>query len=295
MIQESARDWVARVLEHALRISLFHHLTLVEEDDLVHQAQGMYTFFELTLRAPNNLQERPYNSIFLPTARLLIWEWQGEEKEITGFTVFLNGKPFKNAQPNQRQVFYLPEQQCGDKQVFQVAANTDHGQSELSVPLQIDLPPCPVLAEVQFVSFSTAYTNDSMRGKCDQIETYYQFWVSGATEVRQKVWGKPFFFPVTCNKTYSVDDVIYGYTKRRGMDRIVVPIDPADPMLVIGLFAWDYDWGSQDDPFIIIKKTIDQPIQDWVGYEEELSLSSYCEVGFTQALIRVRGLQGEGP
>lgn len=259
------------------------------------QAQGTYTFHDLALPAPTNLQERSYNSIFIPTGRLLAWEWQGDEKDITGFTIFLNGKPYKNAQPNQRQVFYLPERQCGGKQVFQVSVNTDHGQSERSVPLELDLPPCPILAEVQFVSFYPSITTDSMLGKCDQIETYYEFWVSGATEARKKVWGKSFFFPVTCQNTYTFDDVIYGFTRRRGMDRMLVPIDPTDPVLVIGLFAWDYDWGSQDDPFIMIKKTIDKPIQDWVGYEEEFRISSNCDAGYTQSIIRVRGLQGEGP
>ena len=258
------------------------------------QAQGSYTFYDLSLPAPFNLQDRPQKSIFLPMGRLLSWEWLGDEKDITGFTIFLNNQPFKTALPNQRQLFYLPASQCGGKQVFQVAVNTAHGQSELSAPLEYNLPPCPILAEVQFVSFTPSMTQDSFRGKCDQIETYYEFWVSGATEVRKKVWGKPFFFPVTCQNAFTFDDVIYGFTKHRGMDRIVVPIDPTDPKLVIGLFAWDYDWGSQDDAFIMIKESIDKPIQDWLGYEEEFRLRSLCDAGYTESLIRVRGIPAEG-
>lgn len=257
------------------------------------EARGTYTFHDNNLPMPFNLKDR--NDQFNSPGRFLTWEWLGDERKITGFTVFLNGKPIKTALPIQRQIFYLPPSSCGEQQRFQVAVNTDHGQSLNSNPLIIPLPPCPVLAEIQYVTMDIGLTNDSLRGKCDTLETYYEFWASGATEVRKRIWGKPFFFPVNCSTRYTFDDIVYGYTKQRGMDRILVPIDPNNPVLVFGLFAADYDWGTADDHLVMIKKQINKPIEDWPGYEEEFVFSQYLEAGSTSTVIRVKGLPGANP
>ena len=260
------------------------------------EARGTYTFHELNLPMPFNLKDKPHNALIPPAVgRVLSWEWLGDERKITGFTVYLNGKPIKTTRPNQRQIYYLPPSNCGDQQRLQVAVNTNHGQSLSSNPLIIPLPPCPVLAEIQFISMDTGITNDSFSGKCDTIETYYEFWASGATDARKKAWGKPFFFPVKCNSHYTFDDIVYGFTKKRGSDRIMVPIDPNNPVLVFGLFAADYDWGSADDHLVMIKKQINKAIGDWPGYEEEFYFSQYLEAGSTGTVIRVKGLQGASP
>ena len=262
------------------------------------EAQGMYTFHDRSIRRPFNLKDSDTGrrgNPFLPTDRLLTWEWEGDEKDITGFTVYVDGDRYKVVMPNERQVLYTPTSDCGPPVRLLVMVNTDHGQGEMSSLLEYHRKLCPLQAEVQFVSIATGATIDSFRGsKCDQIETYFNFVVWGANTVKRDLGvgsGYSFRYPMVCNSSYSFDDIGYALTRKRNMDKLIVQIDPNNPYLQIGYFGWDYDWGTANDPLVVEKFLIeDLPVDNWPGFEKQIEESSFGESGSTYSVIRIRAL-----
>ena len=261
--------------------------------------EGTYTFSDPSIQAPFNLEEIDTGNRgnpFHPTDRILTWKWKGDESAITGFTVFLNDNPFKLALPHERQVYYSLPAICGACMRFKVATNLPNGQTDRSEALEYCLEPCPLRAEVQFVSIETGFTNDSFRGKCDPIEAYFNLVAWGTTTASSKLGhgsGYGWRYPMTCSTLYTFDDIFYALTRKRDLDRMIVQIDPYNPHLLIGVFGWDYDWGSQNDPLVMIKKEIPNlPVTSWEGYEEEFSFSSLTEAAWTRTIIRVKALTG---
>jgi len=100
---------------------------------------------------------------------------------------------------------------------------------------------------------------------------------------------------MTCGKSYTFDDIAYGIYKKRGMDKLVVPIDPENPQLVFGVFGWDYDWGTSDDALVMAKERIKKAITYWPVYEEEFVFNQLLESGWTTTRVRVKGFIGDSP
>ena len=259
-----------------------------------------YTFSDPSVQAPFGLEETDTGrkgNPFWPTDRCLNWGWTGDESSITGFTVFLNGNPFKIAQPHERQVCYSPPYLCGSHLKFEVAANMPNGMTGRSQALEYDLGACPLRAEVQFVSLQTGRTRDTLRGKCDGIETYFDFDVWGATRVQRSLGGKGsktfgWYYPMTCNTNYSFDTIFYALNRQHGLDRFEVQIDPDNPALFIGLFAMEHDGDSGDDPFIMFKTELtDLPVDNWAGYEKTIVDGNVFDSSVTYT-IKVRALTG---
>ena len=262
------------------------------------EARGQYTYMDESLKPPYNLKDvdtGKRGNPFLPTDHILTWEWDGNEKDITGFTVHLNDSPYKIVMPNERQVLYTPTSECvGPEKLMFVSVNTSHGETVVSDHIKYDQKPCPLQAEVQFVSIETATTNDALVGHCDTIQTYFSFAAWGANTVTRDLGvgsGYSFRYPMTCGSLYMFDDIGYALTKKRNMDKLIVQIDPNNPYLQIGIFGWDYDWGSANDPLIMKKIPItDLPVQNWQGAWREIAFYSDEEAGSTHTVIRIKAL-----
>jgi LysM repeat protein len=241
--------------------------------------EGTYTFFDPTIQPPFNLDI--FDTGFstnpnYPSDKYLSWEWRGNEEDIEGFTVYMNGNPFKLALPHERAVTFPSPGRCGMHLKFEVAANLPNGQTDRSQVLPYDLIPCSMQAVVVFHSIQTGRTNDSPGGDCDQIETYFELVVWGAEKYQRNLGigsGYSFRYPMTCNKLYEFDDIGYALTKKRYLNWLPIEIDPMNPKLEIGLFGWDYDWGSDNDPIIMVREKItDLPVKNWKGYQKEIIL-----------------------
>jgi len=264
------------------------------------EAKGEYTYMDEFLKPAYNLKDvdtgRRGNP-FLPTDHILTWEWDGNEKDITGFTVHLNDSPYKIVMPNERQVLYTPTSDCAaPDQYISVSVNTNHGETVLSDYIKHNQKPCPLQLEIQFVSIETGETYDSFEGKCDQIETYFNFTAWGANTVTRNLGvgsGYSVRYPMVCNSKYLFNDIGYALTRKRNMDKLIVQIDPNNPYLQIGFFGWDYDWGTMNDPLIIEKILVDVlPVDNWQGFEDEVELRNTYEAGSTLTIIRIKALPG---
>ncbi len=246
--------------------------------------EGTYTFFDPNIEPPFNLDifDTGFSTNpFYPSDKYLSWEWQGDESEIEGFTVYLNGNPFKLALPHERAVTFPSPARCGNHMNFEIVANLPNGQTNRSEVLVHNLIPCSMRAEVIFNAIGTGRTRDSFSGKCDQIETYFELVVWSTEKYQRNLGvgsGYSWRYPMTCSKVYRFDDIGYALTKKRGLDRFIVNIDPMNPELEIGLFGWDYDWGSSNDPLIMAREKItDLPVNNWQGYFKEIELYGFFE------------------
>ncbi|MCJ7520068.1 MAG: hypothetical protein MUO42_10430, partial [Anaerolineaceae bacterium] len=266
------------------------------------EARGQYTYMDEFLKPAYNLKDvdtGKRGNPFLPTDHILTWEWDGNEKDITGFTVFLNGKnPYKIVMPNDRQVLYTPTSDCAaPNQYISVSVNTNHGETALSELAEYDLDPCPLQAEVQFVSIKATWTTDTLLGRCDTLETYWSFSAWGVNTVNRDLGvgsGYSFRYPMKCDTLYMFDDIGYALTRKRNMDKLIVQIDPNNPFLEIGIFGWDYDWDSPNDKIIMERILVtDLPVDNWQGYKEEKGLMNRwpgdASVVYT---IRIKALPG---
>ena len=261
------------------------------------ESPGSYTFSDPLIKAPYNLQivdtghrDKPD----YPTNKMLIWEWEGIESEIEGFTVFLNGNPFMlAASPDTRAINYKPRGKCGKHMKFEVAANLPNGQSPRSVPEEYDQDPCPLWAEVQFVSIETRYTDDSFfgGGECDTLQAYFSLTAWGTTHVIRKLGyghGKSYRYPMTCNKLYTFDDIGYAFSWERDLDRMIVQIDPNFAYLRVDILGWDYDIGPNDKLVIHHKQIPFLPVDNWQAYDEEFILIDEQDAAWTRTIVRVR-------
>ena len=271
--------------------------------------EGTYTFSNPLIKSPYNLQITDtgrYSNPYYPSEKYLTWEWEGDESEIEGFTVFLNDNPFKLALPHGRSVCYFPSDTCGRHMKLEVAANLPHGQSPRSEAKEYDMERCPLWAEVHFVSIETGSTDDGS-GECNIIETYFELIAWGATEASQKMGHESVSgflvkgnislqYPMICNKLYTFNDIGYATTNKRDLDRLIVQIDPNKAFLEIGVFGWDYDWGSGNDILHMSRKIIPfLPVDNWDGYEEEIRLHSSLDAGTTDVIVRIRAIPEPSP
>jgi hypothetical protein len=278
---------------------------------------AVYTTSNPFVKAPYNLVEidtgiRNGNPYF-PTDRILNWEWEGNEKDIEGFTVFLNGNPYALALPHVWHASYSPPL-FAEHIKIEVAANLLNGQSPRSVPLEYDLDPHHWQAEIQLVSIETGGTSDTLGGNCDWIQTYFQFRAfsnaaSGGYHTNKSIyWGqdsagaymyrgkKPSLrYAMTCKSYYTFDDIGYALTGKRGQDRIPVNIDPVKPHLGIWINGWDYDELSENDPVVEIDKHfMDLPTDKdrWAAYDKEFVFTDSHDAAATIVKIRVRAITG---
>ena len=261
--------------------------------------EGTYIFPNPRIKAPERLKitdtgrrDNPDD----PTDKMLTWEWEGDESEIEGFTVFLNGNPFRQvaANPHLWYLIYKPTGKCGKHMKFEVAANLPNGQSPRSEAKEYDEERCLLWAEVQFVSIETGSTNDSDVGTCDTFGTYFYLEAMSATKPFRflgKGRGKTRTYAMTCDKLYTFDDIGYALTNERGKDRIVVQVDPDNPNLSFMVVGWGYNWWSGPRSLFNYKWRVPSlPVDNWSEYEEEFVHSGKYETGGSKVTVRVKAV-----
>ncbi len=225
-----------------------------------------YKYEDPNLPVPYALSEEGIRSIWGdtdPYERMLSWKWDGDNKKISGFKIYLNGAPYNLGwlqgvewliEPGKRSDTIRLPALCGKHIKWQVSAVAGEAESKLSAPFEYDQPECPLFAEVKFnwveISFSdVGAPNLPIGGKhCDQIDTWYWIW---ANDRSKAYWGGTFFMPLTCQR-YTFKDIsgwpqAYNFPPYNvpGTDTIVVPLEGVKPTLRLGAqFGYDNFWGE---------------------------------------------------
>ncbi len=219
------------------------------------------------LTPPTNLSRSDVVDPTPPHLRhvVLYWDYEAGPSDslVNGFTIFLNGIPFKtinqgpsggSGRDEREAILLLPlEARCGKHLRWQVAANAGPAQSRLSEPLEYDLPPCEVYAMVEFIDIYLLCTADSApdcmyvqypASLRETLDVYYDLSVNSTTA---RHWGGTLFVPMTAGFSNFSD--LGAYYWEPFPDTIVVPILTNIVDLVIRTKFWDHDDSSGDDMF----------------------------------------------
>jgi len=240
------------------------------------QAAGSYAYTDTDIPTPYNLSvARKYSSDRLEDARLartptLFWDWEGDPSKITGFSIYLDGEFFRWAAPEYKWTTFRLPSACGGSYYIQVAANSGDARSKRSASVKYEQPPCPVMAEVQFLTVYAQMTDDTCTppfmstckySPCDMLNEYIWIFASSATsEERKREKADLVKGGFRCKVEYTFNQL--------GIeDKLVVAIDPLNPTLVFEAQLWDWDQ-VEDDRFALVGRKVPLPGENWPTYED---------------------------
>jgi hypothetical protein len=247
------------------------------------KAVGQYGYLDPTIAAPYGLNLEQLN---LPAAssgqfepeRLLRWRWDGDEADISGFTVFINGRPYAPANPHERDLVVRLPSRCGGVISIGVAANRGPALSTVA-PLVVTQDPCGVLVDVHFKDLVVTRAVDGEPGDCDNLEVWFHLIATAnGNHVDKNLVdpsGEDGFFLSCGNWTFAGLSGPNQYFE--GNDHILITMPPDDTgMLEIKVTMWELDprlgffnW-VEDGEFVINQsKVIALPYADWDGHHEE--------------------------
>jgi LysM repeat protein len=218
-----------------------HIMPLWDDGPMPHLGYG---FTDPTLPAPFDLTQEQRGS---PNSydgweqyqweweRLLKWKWNGDPAKISGFRIFLNGKPYKNLPlKGHSEVVTLPVT-CGQQVFWQVAAYGPGTESQHSAPLSEMLPNCSdtVMVGLYFAAFHLlGPTSDTLGTRypgpdsCDTLSSYTYLYLGNQ---HRWLWGAH-KVPVSCNQDFSIRDFggdYYSqvYANSNGADHLYMLLD----------------------------------------------------------------------
>jgi len=261
--------------------------------------QGTATFFNPTLPKPYDLeiQDTGFSmNPHYPTDKFLSWNWDGTRVDITGFTIYLDGKPFMASEPQYSRIIMEPPVICGDKDlILQVAANTETGESEWSEPAILEVERCRVLAEVELHSMQV-FRSPSEQDDCEPMA--YNYVIYGASSAESSYKPKPPSTNPNAGSRYPwiLECNDQPYFKAMGFtNKIYVPIDPVNPQLVYGMvMETACDLGSCHA--IWVKEKIKMSLDQWKTFDSGLQyyLSSTEKFPKVEVIMRIRGVEDIG-
>lgn len=274
------------------------------------KAQGSFQYVNYGLGAPQIWSVEAQGELQIPEkdfkARTvtLTWHWNGKPEEINSFLILIDGKEFRHVNKLQRQESILMGSACGQKYSFEmVAVGPGGARSVLSTAFPYEQPPCPVMAEVTFLTAKSNITDDQScifplmhtcfsYNRCDEIGIYYSLGVASAgkfVEIKGGTEQSP--------KTYKCA-VEYQFTKQLGADRdtVIVPIDPADPLVRVSTVFWESDKGK-DNKFGLTGLDIIHSYEEWPYVDEDFPLYAPFMDGTADMTVKghIRGFSYPGP
>jgi hypothetical protein len=142
----------------------------------------------------------PYEQYMWFWERVIQWQWKGDIKDITGFTIMMDGEPLKAVAKSERGMVVELPGWCGPDIQWQVVANGTNGQKATSETLTEQRPHCTKWAKVTFDMLHLMCTCDGYCKQycpCSKLEGY--FWLQ-VNLVTRKFFGGNFFVPLTCGQ-----------------------------------------------------------------------------------------------
>jgi hypothetical protein len=277
------------------------------------QAKGMFQYADYGLGVPEIWSVEAQGEFQIPEkdfkARTvtLSWHWAGKPEEINSFLIMIDGKDFRYVSPLQTQESILMGSACGQKYSFQVVAVGPRGaRSVPSTAFPYQQTPCPVMAEVKFLSVQSNVTDDSTcyfpiistcysynANSCYQLSIWYDIginsagktvWIEGGTD--------QLHMPYKCKIEYQLTSQL-----RADTDTVVVPIDPADPSVRLSTLFHEYDSGGPNDTFGRTGTDIVHSYQEWPSADEDFTLTAPFQGDTADLTVKghIRGFYYPGP
>jgi hypothetical protein len=252
---------------------------------------GAFTYTDYSIPSPSKpfvvvgTSSNPSENEKLARLPTLHWTWSGDFNKLTGFTIFMDGKPFQGANlvsfsPGQwEDTFFLPTS-CGGTYKFQVAANAGSAQSVPSPVYEHKQPPCEIYAEVKFETITFTYIDDAEIGDCDVAQAYYKISVNHHDRDFGELEGDD--IDMDCGEYYF--SLLPAGTpqenKYESVDTFIVPISAQNPS-GNDVFVWanflDNDPTSSVDHLCIAYTTIKKNSQAWVDLKNPEQIKLPCD------------------
>lgn len=277
------------------------------------KAQGIFQYVDYGLGAPQIWSVEAQGELQIPEkdfkARTvtLTWHWNGKPEEIINYLILIDGKEFHHVSKLQKQESILLGSACGQKYSFQIVAVGAGGARSIpSTAFPYEQPPCPVMAEVTFLTAKSNITDDlsctppAMHtcysyNRCDEIKIYYTLRVAASTgkyiEIKGGENSEDGSIPYKCG-------IEYQFTKQLRADRdsIIVPIDPALPLVYVGTKFWEWDV-HENDYFGFTSRDFIHSYDEWPGVDEDFTLHDSFADGTADMTVKghIRGFYYPGP
>ncbi len=269
------------------------------------QASGSFEYVDFDLPSPHIWSVEAEGELQFPEkdfkARTvtITWGWMGDPNEITNFVILMDGKEIRHVNKNHWRDSILLGSACGQRYSFEiVAVGTGGARSAPSNTKYLEQPPCPVMAEVHFLTVISKATDDTdcipplihtclpyTAGSCDAIGVAYDLWAEGSGHKRVVLeYGKYVAIHYECG-------IEYQFSKQLGatQDKILVPIDPSNPEIRFGTTFWEDDKGpSGDDIFGKVDYPLRYDYDKWPNVDENFTFTTPFSDDTADATIKVR-------
>jgi hypothetical protein len=272
-------------------------------------AEGAFTYLDYDIPRPEIVaveaqhSDDPLRNADLARTPTVRWTWNGNAADIRGFLIHVDGARASWVPgPSARQAMLVLPSTCGGTYEIQVAAHGYAARSPFSESVYFTQSPCPLVAEVRFLTAWSEHTDDTScafpdmsscfhYSACDGLGIWYRLWAVNTVriEIRGGTENRPLHY--RCKVEYVFTNQLEAET-----DTIIIPIDPAYPELRIGSEFWEADLGPTDHFGVTFRKfpyTYDQ----WAHVDEDVKLTAPFMDGTADIVImaHVRGYPYQGP
>ena len=273
------------------------------------RAEGVFGYLDYGIPRPEGVRLEPQTStdplLNADMARTPIvrWTWNGDPSDITGFAVHVDGALASWVpDPNATQHWLILPSTCGSTVEIQVAAQSDLARSPFSDSVFYSQPPCPIVAEVRFLTAWSEHTDDTScafpdisscfhYATCDGLGIWYRLWAVNTVrkEIRAGTPQRPLHY--RCGVEHEFTNQLAAET-----DTILIPIDPTYLELRIGSEFWEGDLGPNDRFGVTFHKFL-YSYDQWAQVDEDVELTAPFMDGTADMVIRVhvRGYRYPGP
>ncbi len=223
-----------------------------------------YGYEDPTIPSPYDLREQrspwasdssldPYEQWEWFWQRWLTWKWNGDEKKLSGFQIYLDGKRYKFVDAQWRGDLVTLPAWCGPSVRWEVTAIVQRAESRPSGAVQSVLPKCTRYGLVTFDKIHWLWTTDGLFGTdCDTLEAYGEigFDINGR-RLKQGCGTFNFYNKVKCGDTdgfISLCGPAYPTKPHPGEIRVhFYEDDGQDIVFEVTAKFWDGDDWSPDD------------------------------------------------
>lgn len=229
----------------------------------------------------------------------LLWDWNGNSKDIDGYMVYLNGMPYKMiADSSDKGIWSLLPYGCGQHVRWEVAAVAGDRQSALSTPLEYDLPVCALIAVIKFKSIAIGEVDNGVGllpgmswNPCDTIGASFGIYVNNFHRLAGRwyadMWTGPADYQLNCG-VYTFDQLFRAFPEYQNVsepDTVRVILKGEQPSITFATrFMYDNSWGEPTN-FAMGNKTISMPYEQWKSYKNTFDF--YSLSGNVRAFIDI--------
>ena len=176
--------------------------------------------------------------------RDVYWQWKGDIKDISGFTILLNGSVLKTVPAKERMTEVQLPWACGTNNKWTVIAIGKNGKAPTSQPFTESILKCTKYAKIEFgaVRFNKTCDDWICHWKylqCDTLQTYFTLSVNSYAKT---FYGGNVFMPLACGK-HSMPSIVY----KPNDVFFVIPFKENGMDIDINVRFYDHDQLSGDD------------------------------------------------